>query len=402
MIEEYVRMSFRSILHKGVRSWLTMIGIFIGIAAVVSLISLGQGLEDAINEQFEAMGSNIVMVQPGQGMMGGLGSSSTLREHDKRVIEKSRGVNLAGGMISKMARASYGGDNTYTWVSAIPTDESMKIVEDMASVRIAEGRKFRPDDKYRAIITVRILEGKVFDKKVGIGDSIDIEGKQFRVIGSLEAFGNSQDDSSIWIPLETAMELFDTEDYIIIMAQTKGGFEPADVAEEIKKNMRKDRGLKEGEEDFTVQTQEQLMDSVSSILDVVQAVVIGIALISLLVGGIGIMNTMYTAVVERTKEIGVMKAVGARNNDILALFIVESGVLGLAGGLVGIIIGLGLSKTVEYAAAVELGETMIQAHISWQLIGGALAFSFIVGSLSGVLPAQQASHLKPVDALRYE
>ena len=395
-------MAVRNITHKGVRSWLTMIGIFIGIAAVVSLISLGQGLEDAMNEQFEAMGSNIVMVMPGENMMAFAGSSSKLREHDKKIIERSRGVNLAGGMVSKLARVTYGSENTYTWVGGIPTDKSMKIVWDMASIRIAEGRKFRPDDKYRAIIGIRLREAKVFDDAVEIGEKIEIEGKQFKVIGSLEAIGNSQDDSSVWIPLDTTMELFDTEDYMVIMAQTKGGFEPADVAEGIKKNMRKDRGLKEGEEDFTVQTQEQLMESMSGIMDAVKYVVIGIALISLLVGGIGIMNTMYTAVIERTKEIGVMKAVGARNSDILALFIVESGVLGVTGGVIGVIIGLGLSKTVEYAAAVELGETMIQAHISWQLIVGALAFSFIVGSLSGVLPARQASHLKPVDALRYE
>ena len=395
-------MAFGNIKHKGVRSWLTMIGIFIGIAAVVSLISLGQGLEDAINEQFEAMGSNIIMIQPGAGVWSGMGSSAKLGDHDKKIIERARGVNLAGGMISKLARVTYGSENTYTWVAGIPTDKSMKIIEDMASVRIADGRQFRPDDNYRAIIGIRIKEGEVFDKPVDIGEKIEIEGQQFKVVGSLEAIGNSQDDSSIWIPLDASMDLFNTKDYLIIMAQTKGGFEPSDVAEEIKKNLRKDRGLKKGEEDFTVQTQEQLMDSVSGILDAVKYVVIGIAMISLLVGGIGIMNTMYTSVIERTKEIGVMKAVGARNNDILLLFIVESGVIGFTGGLIGIIIGLGLSKTVEYAATQELGEAIIQAHVSPELIFGALAFSFIVGSLSGVLPAKQASDLKPVDALRYE
>ena len=123
-------MALGNIKHKGVRSWLTMIGIFIGIAAVVSLISLGQGLEDAMNEQFEAMGSNIIMVQPGQGFMSGDmgGGSSKLRDHDKRVIERTRGVNVAGGMISKLARVTYGSENTYTWVAGIPTDKSMKIM----------------------------------------------------------------------------------------------------------------------------------------------------------------------------------------------------------------------------------------------------------------------------------
>ena len=133
-----------------------------------------------------------------------------------------------------------------------------------------------------------------------------------------------------------------------------------------------------------------------------QAVLVGIAAISLLVGGIGIMNTMYTSVLERTKEIGTMKAVGARNSDILLIFLMESGLLGLVGGAIGIAIGFGLGKGTEYIAGMYLGSGLLRAVFPWYLILGALAFSFIIGSLSGALPAVQASRLKPVDALRYE
>ena len=129
---------------------------------------------------------------------------------------------------------------------------------------------------------------------------------------------------------------------------------------------------------------------------------VGIAAISLLVGGIGIMNTMYTSVLERTREIGTMKAVGAKNSDILFLFLFESGLLGLVGGAIGVGIGLGLGKTAEYIATVQLGTNLLQASTDSWLIFGALLFSFIIGALSGVLPAMQASKLKPVDALRYE
>jgi len=138
------------------------------------------------------------------------------------------------------------------------------------------------------------------------------------------------------------------------------------------------------------------------VLDIVQAVLVGIAAISLLVGGIGIMNTMYTSVVERTKEIGIMKAIGARNEDILYIFLFEAGLLGLVGGLIGVIIGFGLSKGAEYIATISLGTNLLQASVDIWLVLGALLFSFVVGIASGVLPAYQASKLKPVDALRYE
>jgi putative ABC transport system permease protein len=131
-------------------------------------------------------------------------------------------------------------------------------------------------------------------------------------------------------------------------------------------------------------------------------VLVGIAAISLIVGGIGIMNTMYTAVIERTKEIGTMKAVGARNSDVLLVFLFESGLLGLVGGAIGIAIGYGLGKSAEYAATMALGTDLLQASFPWYLILGALAFSFVIGTMSGILPALQAAKLKPADALRYE
>ena len=143
-------------------------------------------------------------------------------------------------------------------------------------------------------------------------------------------------------------------------------------------------------------------NSFNNIFAVVQGVLVGIAGISLLVGGVGIMNTMYTSVLERTKEIGTMKAIGAKNSHILFLFLVESGLLGLAGGLIGVIIGLGMAKGTEYAATAYIGSPLLQASMDPLIIFGALSFSFIVGTLSGVLPALQASKLKPVDALRYE
>jgi len=222
-------------------------------------------------------------------------------------------------------------------------------------------------------------------------------------VGILKSVGNRMDDSSVYAPMEAVRDLFNEPELVsMILVQTSPGAEPADVAKVIEKKMRDRRHEKEGEEDFSVSTSEQLMATFSLVFGAVQAVVIGIAAISLLVGGIGIMNTMYTSVMERTREIGIMKAIGARNNDILQIFLIESGILGLIGGLVGITIGASIAKIAEIVAAEALGSNILKASFTPELIIGALLFSFLIGAASGVMPARQASLMKPVDALRYE
>jgi putative ABC transport system permease protein len=165
--------------------------------------------------------------------------------------------------------------------------------------------------------------------------------------------------------------------------------------------LRDYRNLKEKEEDFSVQTPEQLFSSFGTILDIVQIVLIGIAGISLLVGGINIMNSMYTSVLQKTKEIGVMKALGAKNYQIMAFFLVEAGLYGLGGGIVGVVGGMLIAKLVEFGVTYALGPYLV-IKFSWWLIGGTLLFSFLVGALSGLAPAYRASKLNPVESLRYE
>jgi putative ABC transport system permease protein len=202
--------------------------------------------------------------------------------------------------------------------------------------------------------------------------------------------------------METARELFNEPKLdSMLIAQTEKGVEPARVGKEVNKKLRDRRNQKEGEEDFLVQTPEQLQATFGSILAVLQIVVIGIAAISLLVGGIGIMNTMYTSVVERTREIGIMKAVGARNSDVWLIFLTESGMLGLVGGTLGVLVGVSLAYAAQLAAAAN-GLELFKANFEPALIIGALLFSFVVGAVSGTLPARQAASLKPADALRYE
>ena len=400
MIEDYVKTALTDIRNRKKRSWLTMLGIIIGVAAVVSLISLGQGLEDAFNKQFEQLGANVIIITPGSGFASTGVSASSLGRQDLDLIKKVRGVNSAAGMISKISKVEFDGELKHTFVSGIPL--GVDVLDNMQTFEIVQGRDLKKTDTTGILIGDNIAKGKFFKKKVVVGNVITVNDKKFKVVGTLERVGNPQDDANVIMLLDSASELFDTKDYMTIMADSKPGFDTSDVAENIQKAMRKDRNQKVGEEDFSVQTTEQLKESVGTILNLIQSVLIGIAAISLLVGGIGIMNTMYTSVLERTRDIGVMKAIGAKNSNIMTIFLLESGIIGMSGGAIGCLIGFAMSKSIELLSSSQLGVDYLQASITVELTLGALAFSFFVGMLSGALPAIRAASLKPTEALRYE
>jgi len=403
-MKAYFSLAFNNLRRRKLRSWLTMIGIFIGIAAVVALISLGQGLQNYITGEFEKLGVDKIIIQPkGMGAPGSTGSASLkLTSKDLKVIEDVRGVDWAIGYLIKQGQAKYKGETGIGYATGI-TQEGMELFEEIGSWEIIDGRILKDGDKYKTVVGYNHVYGDIWDRPLGIGNTIEIEGVEFKVVGVLAKIGNPIDDGILYVPKDTLKEILNIDDEESqIIVKTAEGFDPADVADRIERKLRQSRGEKEDQETFSVQTSEQLLDTFSSIFAVVQAVLVGIAAISLLVGGIGIMNTMYTAVIERTKEIGTMKAVGARNSDILLIFLIESGLLGLVGGMIGIVIGIGLSKSAEYLAANALGTDLLQAATGYELILGALAFSFVIGAASGILPALQAAKLKPAEALRYE
>jgi len=242
----------------------------------------------------------------------------------------------------------------------------------------------------------------LYGKQIKLRDKILINNQEFEVVGFWDKIGNPSDDQTVTVTSEMADELYNLDDEVnMIWARVDAGEDVSKIGEDVKKALRDYRNLEKGKEDFTVQTPEDLMESFGTILSIVQGVLIGIAAISLLVGGVGIMNTMYTAVLERTNEIGIMKAIGAKNSDILQIFLIEAGTMGMVGGMIGIAIGYGLGKAVQFIAT-QAGIEFFRASFPWYLIIGALAFSFLVGCIAGALPAIRASKLKPVDALRYE
>ena len=402
-MNDYFSLAFNNLRRRKLRSWLTMIGIFIGIAAVVALMSLGQGLQDAVTEQFEALGSDKIIIQTrGMGPPGTGSDSMKLTSKDLRIIENVRGIEKASGYLIKQGQATFKGEVGIGFSSGITAEDFEEWVA-MDLMTVQDGRILKDGDKFKTVVGYNHVYGNNWERKMEIGSTVEIEGYDFKVVGVMEKIGNPIDDSLFYVPKEVLREMLDAGDEESqILAKVAEGFDVETVADTVERKLIQSRGEKEGEETFKVQTSEQLLESFSTIFGVIQAVLVGIAGISLVVGGIGIMNTMYTAVIERTKEIGTMKAVGARNSDILYIFLFEAGLLGLVGGAIGVAIGYGLGKSAEFMATQALGADILQAAFPLTLIFGALAFSFVVGALAGVTPAYQASRLKPADALRYE
>ena len=402
--KDYFIFAFNNLRHRQKRTWLTLLGIFIGIAAVISLISLSQGLGEAISKQFSDIGSDKITISASGLQYGPPGSYvvKPLTQKDLDAIKKINGIDIASGRLIRTAKIEFGDEVIYSYAVSLPYKEARKLVYETLNIETVKGRLLKDSDKYNALVGNKFLsDNEIFKKGLKTGDIIKINGKEFDVTGILKSLGTFQIDGAILIPEDEMREVFGIKNiYDILIVKIKPGTNIDSVTKDIERRLRIERNVEEGEEDFTVQTPQQLVATLSGILLIVQIILIGIASISLVVGGIGIMNTMYTSVLERTREIGVMKAIGAKNSDIFLLFFIESGLIGVVGGVIGVLIGLGFAKTVEIIAAVFLGPGILLSSISGWIIIGAILFSFIVGSISGVMPAIRASKLKPVEALR--
>ena len=402
MMKDYVTLAIRNAKQRKIRSWLTMLGIFVGIAAVVALISLSQGLKSAIETQFLKLGSDKLVVQAAGSGFGPPRTAvvSQLTVKDKEAIEKTNGADIAVGRLLRIVKLSFSDEEKYTYAVSFPADSDERaLIVEANDYKLAQG-KF-PDKQSKEIMIGHDFEQDFFKKDLTLREKIKIQDKEFVIAGILKKSGNPQQDSVIIIPEDPYREILSLKEvYDIIAVRVEKSASLSLVAEQIKKSLRKSREVEKGKEDFTVQTPENIIATFTTILTIVQSVLIGIAAISLVVGGIGIMNTMYTAVLERTKEIGILKAVGATQRDILLLFLIESGMLGLMGGVIGVVLGMGISKTVELVAFQIFESPLIQTDFSMILIFGSLGFSFLVGMLAGIFPAYNASKLSVVEALR--
>jgi putative ABC transport system permease protein len=403
MLKDYSKLAIKNLRKRKLRSWLTIIGIVVSIAVIFTLISLSLGLREAINEQFEILGTDKLFINSNAMDMGaGNSGSAVITTEDVKVIEKVQGVKDYSYATMGSGAIQVGKQTRYYYVLGLPLDR-LQLYIDSASIKMDEGNYLDEGESGKVMLGYDYKYNNVFENPVTTGDKVLINEKEFKVAGIAEAIGNPSDDKNIYISREDFTKLFnsgDRVDSIIVQVDDERNIEG--ISESINKKLIKFRGVTEKTKDFYISTPKELLESFDSILNIITVFLVGIAAISLLVGGIGIMNTMYTSILERTKEIGTMKAVGAKNSDILIIFLFESGLIGLIGGIIGTLLGLGISKTVEIIAINTLHTNLLQAAVPFYLVGGCLSFAFLIGAVSGTIPALIASKLKPVDALRYE
>ncbi|WP_421078341.1 ABC transporter permease [Methanothermococcus sp. Ax23] len=383
----------KNITQKRTQSLLTIVGIVIGIVAIVSLISLGYGVQNYIQEETAKLGANKIQIFPMKQF--GTPPSKLFGDKEVKAIKNIRGVDeVLYGWYSGV-NVEYRDEKYFVNIYYAKPSTLKSVYSDVGGYGIEKGRWLSDNDNYKCMIGYGVAHN-LFKKELRVGDSIYISGQKFKIVGIMTQVGNQQDDNMVMIPMSSGEELFNKKgEYNYIMVKIKDGADIKKVSEDIKDALEKSMGT----DNFSVLTAEQMAKSIGGILNVLTMFVAGVAGISLLVGAVGISNTMHMSILERRKDIGILKALGAETTTILSIFVVEAGFLGLLGGIVGLIIGVGIAKLVEIIAQ-NMGYGMIQAWISWELAVGVLCFSFIVGVISGYFPARSGAKLNPIDTLR--
>ena len=380
--------------HAKLRTLLTVLGIVIGVAIIMAILALGAGMRYSINQHLEALGGDKIVVSPAQAMSGRPVEVAPFTSSDMKAVSGIPGVKDVLPMFYRPAVAEYRGESADVYVMGV---EPRGIDYFRQFYRLREGRLFRQEETRSAVIGYRIAE-KVFDRKPAVGDVIKVNGRSFRIVGVLEEIGSPEDDTTIYIPLEPAQRMYGVQDEVMMIWVVVDNPEKIDlVAERIEDVLERRRGGK----DFEVYTPRDIAEQVDRMLDIVSFVLAGIASISLVVGGVIIMNTLLTSVMERTREIGVMKAVGASSMQVLRVFLIEAALIGFIGGVLGVGLGVVLAKLIELAGRAYMGSGFV-VLVNPELMLFSLGFALLVGVVSGIYPAYRASRLEPVEALRYE
>ena len=404
ILGELIQVSFSSLQTNKVRSFLTMLGIIIGVAAVITMISLGQGAKKAVSDRLEALGTNLLYIRAGAPRMGRVrgpaGAIERLDEKDlKRLKAECTTVDNIVPEITGSRQVIYGNSNWNTRIIGTSPEYF-----EMRNFNIAQGQEFTQADvnalKRVAVVGPTLAEN-IFGQVNPVGKSIRIGRIRFDVIGVTESKGLSGGwmdyDDIVLIPYSTAQKRvfgIDHLNRLIARLRDESLVQPAYL--EIEKTLRESHRLRPDQEnDFFIQSMSDFAEAREEATQTFTYLLAGVALVSLLVGGIGIMNIMLVSVTERTREIGVRMAIGARRRDILIQFVVESISLSLLGGIMGIIMGIGGS----WALAEFFGWTTFIAPGSVAL---SFLFAFAVGIFFGIYPARKASLLRPIEALRYE
>ena len=402
MLTDYALIALKNLRKRKLRSFLTLSGITISIAAIFVLISVSLGLTAAIEQQFEEVGADKFFIQT-RGQFGPPGSDTSavmLTQDDVDTIKKITGVKNVATWTVANAKIEFKDEIRFAQIAGISLDNPELT---FATLDIEEGRFIEEGDSGEILIGSQYKEARFFTHEAALRDTIKISEREFRVKGILETVGNPSDDRLIYLPEDEFRALFDIPERIdFIFVQVEETENLQEIAERTERALLRSRGIDEATQDFTILTPEELLKSFGTILSIVTSFLFGVAAISLLVGGINIANSMFTSVLERIKDIGVMKSVGAQNKDILTIFLIEAGFLGFIGGIFGVIIGFGISNLISYIALNQLSTTLLQPVTPVYLFVGCLLFAFVTGAVSGLWPAWKATKIRPVEALRDE
>ena len=398
---ELVQLAVSRLAAARLRAVLTMLGVIIGVGSIVALVSVAQGATSGITDRIQNLGTNLLTVQPGSSTSGfvrqGAGSATTLTLNDSDAIASLADVAAVAPQVSTQAVVVAGDKNTTT--SVVGTTADYLAVR---TYEIWQG-SFLTDVANQESLRVAVLGSTTADDlgldENAIGSEILVGGIPFRVVGILQSKGSSgigSQDDQVLIPIATAQRYFVSGTKVRSIAVSVASADQIALTKARLTTLLQERhGINGTNDDFNISDQAQLLDTFSSVTGLLTLLLAGIASISLVVGGIGIMNIMLVSVRERTREIGIRKAIGARGSDILLQFLVEALVLSLLGGLIGIVLGVAASAVIAAIAGWGFSFSPITVVV-------AVGFSLVVGVVFGVWPARQAARLDPITALRYE
>jgi putative ABC transport system permease protein len=405
------RLSLSHVRKSKIRSWLTIIGIVIGVAAIVAIISIGQGLQESVQARLGSLGADLITVTPGfsraQGFEGGRGGGGgagiNLTDRDVNAIKQVPGVLYVNGMVSGGSNMILGTEKTSVSISGVDT----AVWRSMITTQLESGRYLQPGDSNDIVIGYSLAH-TVFLQPITLNRPVTIGGKTFKVVGILtQSGGFGGGDSTVYMPADYARgvitENVSRNQFTSITVKVTDVSLANQVTSGITQKLMTSRHVNTRTQDFTVTAFASIQQQITSVTQTISLFLAAIAAVSLLVGAVGIANTMFMSVMERTRQIGLLKALGATDNEVMKLFLMESGLFGLVGGVIGIIFGILASVIISSIGLRLIGPGgAVTTVVSPWLIIFALIFSVFVGVISGVMPARTAAKMNPVDALRFE
>ncbi len=429
-LKKSFQLALNILFHSRLRSWLTIIGIVIGIGAVVAIVSISEGAQQQLEERMGSLGADVLTITagmsraqgPGAGFGGpsgegegprgtteSTGTQKNLTIKDINIIKNLDNIKYVMGQVSGKVDITY---RSKTLSDSSCTGVDVLVWKEITTSEISSGRFLTSGDTYSVVVGQRMAES-TFGAEVTVNNKLIINGKSFNIVGILK------EGSGVYIPLSVARTVLDDvgdDEFSSILVKIENVDSSDETVELITNKLMLSRGiLEEKKIDFSISNPSTMQETMTETMTSMGIFLGAIAAISLLVGAIGIANSMFTSVLEKTRDIGVMKAIGAKNRDILSIFLLNSGLIGLVGGIGGIIVGFLSSTAISTLVGTStsttpsgpggggmFGNLLSSTYVSPQIIISALLISIVVGMIAGAIPAYRASKLNPVDALRYE